>query len=79
MARQVLLGGFFLEKNMKYKFRGLPCNITTVDKLWYVAGSFGSGGGILEWCYNEDDAKSVMKEMEKDPRFGNLCVNKYQQ
>lgn len=65
----------------KYKFRNLPCSILPDNRLWCVAGSYedrnGSGGGILEWCYDADDAGYLMGEMKKDPRFRNLHVHKF--
>ena len=47
------------------------------NELWCVSGKWGNGGGILEWCYDEADAISVLKEMRKDNRFSNLKAEKY--
>lgn len=53
-----------------YTFRGLPCNIQPDDKLWCVCGGMkGGGGGVLEWCYDEEDAKDILKEMRKYSYF----------
>lgn len=58
-----------------YKYRGLPISIAPNDKLWYVGGQdlLGGGGGVLEWCYDEADARDVLAEMNRFPsRFVNL-------
>ena len=41
--------------------RGLPCTIT--ENPWYVSGMLpdGSGGGVLEWCYDEEDACAMLR------------------
>jgi hypothetical protein len=71
------------EMSTKYKFRGLPCNIRPDDQLWCVVGRHetpkGSGGGVLEWCYDEDDAYRVMTEMSKYPSFSGLKAKKYKE
>ena len=63
----------------KYEMRGLPCNINTDDKLWCVVGEYsnGSGGGVLEWCYDEQDARYVLGLMLNDKRYRNLKAVKY--
>jgi hypothetical protein len=58
----------------RYRFRGLPCSIQPDDKLWCVSGHHGSGGGVLEWCYDEEDAKSMLKYMRGFPEFKNLSA-----
>ena len=62
-----------------YVFRGLPINIQPENSLWFVAGGYSdhSGGGILEWCYDEGDANNILEEMKKDSRFSNLSAGKY--
>ena len=61
-----------------YKFRNCPCNIVDNDKLWCVSGlCAGFGSGVLEWCYDEDDAKYRMSLMVTDKRFSNLSVEKW--
>jgi len=69
--------------NVPYKFRGLPCNITTDDKLWCIVGRFvnerGCGGGALEWCYDEQDASAVLAQMVQDSQFRNLQAITYKQ
>ena len=62
---------------MKYKFRNLPCSICE-STLWGVQGHFqekdSKTGGVLEWCYDKEDAEATMSLMQKDPRFSNLSV-----
>jgi len=64
-----------------YHFRNLPCNILPDDKLWCVNGRHRTeniyGGGVLEWCYDEADAKCLLEQMLKDPTFNNLWIGKY--
>ena len=59
---------------MKYKYRGLPCNVRPDADMWYVAGMDGNGGGILEWCTDEEDAKERLRIMKAFPQFKNLRV-----
>lgn len=60
----------------EYRYRGLPCSITPDEQLWYVGGQDKrGGGGVLEWCYDEADAKAVLADMHQDPtRFMNLTA-----
>ena len=62
--------------NMLYIFRNLPCNIVPDDELWYISGNFqhenGFGSGVLEWCYDENDAKAILSQMLQDNSFSNL-------
>lgn len=61
-----------------YKFRGLPCSIQPDDKLWCICGGEKNGsGGVLEWCYDEQDAETILKEMQKYPYFSNLHASSY--
>lgn len=67
-----------------YKYRNLPCNITSDEKLWCVVGAFHDpvsgeeGGGVLEWCYNRQDAETRLAMMQRDPRFSHLEATKWQ-
>lgn len=61
----------------RYPYRGLPCNITTDDKLWAVSGIDGKGGGILEWCYDAADAQRILLEMRKYAQFSGLRAHPY--
>ena len=63
------------------QIRDLPCTITTDDKLWYVAGLLASADdAFLEWCYDEEDAKSEFERLSTDNtgRYDNLSWGKYQ-
>lgn len=57
---------------MTYKFRGLP----STGMNWCVCGCYSSSGGVLEWCYSEEDAHTLMGRMQQDPRFRNLHVER---
>lgn len=67
----------------KYQYRSLPCNITTSKKLWCVCGAILkngkiTGGGVLEWCYDQADAEAILKEMKKFSwEFSNLVAKPY--
>ena len=64
--------------NDAYKFRNLPCNIKPDDKLWCVSGMcINRSAGILEWCYDQQDAEYRMELMLKDARFSNLSAHKF--
>lgn len=62
----------------KYKFRNLSCSIRSDDKLWCVSGQCeGFGSGVLEWCYDDDDANHRRSLMVKDKRMSNLTVERF--
>jgi hypothetical protein len=60
-----------------YRYRGLPC---TAGR-WAVAGKHLDedgdhvGGGVLEWCTSQDDARERMFLMGSDPQFTDLKVD----
>ncbi len=64
----------------QYIFRNAPCTVGSHGETWYVAGKFidegDIGSGILEWCYDRDDALALKSEMQKDPRFSKLSVGR---
>lgn len=63
-----------------YTYRGKPCSITCDDELWMVSGqdALEGGGGVLEWCYDEDDAKEILAAMMQHPhRFQNLSAEPF--
>lgn len=64
-----------------YAYRGLPCSIVPDEELWCVAGVDKRGGsGVLEWCYNEADAKYVLEQMQRYPeRFSQLKAESWAQ
>lgn len=58
-----------------YEYRSLPCSIAPDEELWCVSGAdkLDNSGGILEWCYDEEDAKEVLRKMSQYPdRFSDL-------
>ena len=68
-----------LEAEVKYKFKRRPCNIRPDHLLWCVSGQYEGGGGVLQWCYNEQDANRVLAEMQQDPEFSNLRAHPWQE
>lgn len=65
-------------ESVEYKFRNLPCSITPTrgSNLWYVSGtSTHHGSGVLEWCYDEEDAKERLSLMSQDHRFSRLAAH----
>lgn len=65
-------------KRFPYKFRNLPYSIQPDEKLWCVSGSFKHfGSGVLEWCYNKQDAEEVLASMKQDERFVYAHVEKW--
>lgn len=70
-----------------YEYRNYPCNIVSDEQLWCVAGKDceHGGGGVLEWCTSEEDAKRMLVEMRKavkqngEYRFSNLRAYKYKE
>lgn len=65
----------------KYRYRGRPCSILPDDKLWCVSGRdlINGGGGVLEWCYDGEDAKHQMMVMrlEFPEQFADLLAHKF--
>ena len=61
-------------KNNSYEYRNLPCTAGE----WAVVGEdrVMRAGGVLEWCWDEQDALERMVMMHRDPRFVNLAVEK---
>ena len=64
---------------MAYKFRNLPCTITEENKIWCVVGSYENGYGILEWCYDKNDAEIILEKMleYKDSRLSGMKIQKW--
>lgn len=73
-----------METSYQYKMRGLPCrDASGFEMPWCVCGTESyvaadgtrvSGGGVLEWCYDREDAMLTMRMMSLDSRFSNLSV-----
>lgn len=58
-----------------YVYRGYACDIAPTDQIWCVVGvdNNGGGSGVLEWCYDEEDAQFILRRMNHFPeRFENL-------
>lgn len=64
-----------------YAYRNLPCSVVDDDKLWCVSGGLkdGSGGGVLEWCVDEEDAQDRLALMEASGDFIRLHAHKYRE
>lgn len=62
-----------------YVYRGLPCSIRDDSELWAVQGQDArGGGGVLEWCYDEHDAREVLASMQRYPkRFLSLSATSW--
>ena len=64
------------------QIRSLPCNIVPEDELWALCGekhdADGSvGGGVLEWCYNEEDARNEMARLYLRKDLKRLSISKW--
>ena len=63
-----------------YRYRGLPCSIAEDERLWCINGGdrLNGGGGVLEWCYDADDAKCRLERMREHPyQFRDLSATSY--
>ena len=62
-----------------YKYRDFPCTICDKDE-WCVSGkdTLKGSGGVLEWCYNEEDAIERLKIMQQYAQFEDLSIGKFQ-
>lgn len=64
-----------------YKYRNLPCSENGVDYTWYVAGADSSkgmvGAGVLEWCYDQQDAEDRIGKMREHTQFDFLAVKQW--
>ena len=61
-----------------YRYRGYTCHTRT----WHVSGEDTGphgGGGVLEWCNDEVDAKERLRIMARYPQFKGLSVKKWGQ
>ena len=68
---------------MEYKLRNLPCTIQPDAKLWTVCGKQkienGIASGVLEWCYDMEDATYIKSKMDQDPNFYDLVILKWEE
>ena len=72
--------------NTRYQMRGLPCRdafgvsmpycVCGTERYIDMHGNTVSGGGVLEWCYDRQDAVERMNMMKTDSRFSNLSVER---
>jgi len=68
-------------KKVVQSLRNQACNIC--PDPWYIAGAQysngGWGGGILEWCYTEDDAREELARLKTDNtgQYKNLSIGLY--
>lgn len=65
-----------------YQFRNLPCRVNGKQMPWIVGGicNFSAteiGAGILEWCYDQNDANTLANLMRQDSRFKEIKVREY--
>lgn len=61
-----------------YRYRGLPCSIAKDEGLWCINGGdrINGGCGVLEWCYDEDDARHRLEKMREHPhQFQDLSAS----
>jgi len=69
---------------MRYKLRNLPCRDALGKEMpWSVCGNHRekfpdgttiNGAGVLEWCWDRQDAVERLKMMQQDSRFSNLTI-----
>lgn len=59
--------------------RGFPCSIVPDEELWMITGSMGNGGGVIEWCVDEEDANHRLDKLKSDTtgRYKDLKAEKY--
>ena len=51
--------------------RGLPCSCAPEKNLWAIVGQYsdGTAGGVLDWCFDREDAMRLLDEYLCDDRF----------
>ena len=69
---------------MRYKLRNLPCSDALGKAMpWSVYGNHRetrpdgttiNGQGVLEWCWDRQDAVERLRLMRQDSRFSNLTI-----
>ena len=65
-----------------YRYRGLPCSIAKDEDLWCINGGdrINGGCGVLEWCYDEEDALYRLERMRKHPhQFQELSASTHRE
>lgn len=55
-----------------YQYRNLPCT----DLSWHIWGhdNLNKMSGVLEWCYDEADAKNRLAKMQSAGHFEDLEI-----
>ncbi len=59
----------------RYQYRNLPGNLCATP--WFVQGGADNGAGVLEWCFDEQDARERLAIMVTYPEFSNLSINQW--
>lgn len=65
-----------------YKLRNKPCSIAEDHLLWCICGTDLRDGssGVLEWCYDEQDALAVLASMQKfKARFPDIVAQPFKE
>jgi ATP sulfurylase len=58
-----------------YVYRGYPRKMYGKSATHAICGVDRAGGaGVLEWCYSEEDAQEMLKEMSQFARFHGLRI-----
>ena len=71
-------------KTEQYRMRNLPCRDASGYEMPYAVcgnqtetfpdGATINGAGVLEWCWDTEDAYNILMMMKMDKRFFNLTV-----
>jgi hypothetical protein len=53
-----------------YTYRNLPALAKENPQAWFISGydKYNEKRGILEWCHDEQDARTILARMLKYPR-----------
>ena len=67
------------KKKHYYRMRNLPCRdmpYAVCGNMYdiYHDGTIVNGHGVLEWCWDSEDAYNILMMMRMDERFSNLTV-----
>jgi hypothetical protein len=73
-----------MTKTKQYRMRNLPCRDASGYEMPYAVcgnhaetfpdGTTINGAGVLEWCWDTEDAYNILMMMRMDERFSNLTV-----
>jgi len=72
-----LHGDFEIENRIK-TYTGRPCWMYGESLKWAVVGERkdGTGGGVIAWCWDEEDATEALYWLRKSLRYTRLSVEK---